>query len=253
MNRMKRLLPLFFVTGLFALRSEIAVAQTADEVIEKHLTAIGGREALGKLTSRTLTGSITLGTPAGDLVGTIEVFGKAPNKARTVVKVDLSAFGAGELTVDQRFDGTTGYVIDTMNGNRDITGNQLENLRNATFPTPLLKYKENGTKAEVLGKEKIGDREVNVVQLTPASGSPSKQFFDAQDSMLLKTTTVVNVPQLGQDVETVLEFSDYRVVDGVKIAHILKSSNPVQTFTVNVKTVEHNKEIDDKSFSKPEK
>jgi len=228
-----------------------AFAQTADEIIEKHLTAIGGRENLAKLTSRVMTGAITLATPAGDITGTVEVSAKAPNKARSLVKVDLSAFGAGELTFDQRFDGTVGYVIDTMNGNRDVTGTQLENMRNQLFPTPFLTYKETGTKAEILGREKVGDRDVNVVQLTPTTGSPSKQYFDVQDSMLLKIATTVNVPQLGQDVDQVVEFSDYRAVDGVKIPYTIKSTNPLQTFTITVKTVEHNKEIDDKSFSKP--
>ena len=37
---------------------------------------------------------------------------------RTVIKADLSAFGAGQLLIDQRFDGTTGYVIDSMQGDR---------------------------------------------------------------------------------------------------------------------------------------
>ena len=228
-----------------------ARAQTADEIIEKHLAAIGGREALTKLSSRAITGAMTLATPAGDVSGTVDVFAKAPNKSRTVVKMDLSAFGAGELTVDQRFDGAVGYVIDTMNGNRDITGPQLETMRQSTFPTPLLQYKETGSKAELLGKEKIGDRDVNVVKLTPPTGFPSKQYFDAQDSMLLKIATTVNVPQLGQDVEQTVEFSDYRVVDGVKIAYVLKASNPLQSYSITIKTVEHNKDIDDKSFAKP--
>jgi hypothetical protein len=40
----------------------VAWAQTADDIVEKHLTAIGGRAALSKLKSRTTTGTITLST-----------------------------------------------------------------------------------------------------------------------------------------------------------------------------------------------
>ena len=43
-----------------------AATQTADEVIEKHLAALGGREALGKLTSRKATGTMTVATPNGN-------------------------------------------------------------------------------------------------------------------------------------------------------------------------------------------
>ncbi len=243
---------LTLVATVFLLaRTDVARAQTADDVIEKHLAAIGGREALGKLTSRTMTGTIALSTPAGEVTGSIQVFNKAPNKARSVIKVDLSQFGVGELTVDQRFDGTVGYVLDSMNGNRDVAGSQLDNMRNNAFPTPLLTYKTSGAKAELLGKEKVGDREAFVVQLTPKTGSPSKQFFDAETYMLLKTLTTVNIPQVGQDVEQVGEFADYRAVDGVKVPHTVKSMNPIQSFTITVTSVEHNKPIDDASFVKP--
>jgi outer membrane lipoprotein-sorting protein len=230
-----------------------AYAQTADEVIEKHLAALGGREALTKITSRTMTGTIALSTPAGEVTGTIQVFGKRPNKARSLIKVDLSQFGVGELVVDQRFDGTVGYVLDSMNGNRDVAGNQLDNMRNAEFPTPFLAYKENGNKAELLGKEKLGDRDVIVVQLTPKTGSASKQYFDAATYMVLKTVTTVNVPQLGRDVEQTTEFDDYRAVDGVKLPHTIKSSNPVQSFTLTATSIEHNKELEDAMFAKPDK
>lgn len=63
--------------------------------------------------------------------------------------------------------------------------------------------------------------------------------------------TTVTIPQLGGDVEQTVEFSDYRVVDGVKIPYKFRATNPGQTFTVTVNKVEHNTEIDDKSFSKP--
>jgi outer membrane lipoprotein-sorting protein len=253
MPRMKQTTTLVALSMALAVSSRAAWAQTADEVIEKHLTALGGREALGKITSRTMTGTIALSTPAGEVTGTIQVFGKAPNKTRSLIKVDLSQFGIGELVVDQRFDGTAGYVLDSMNGNRDITGNQLDNMRNAVFPTPFLTYKEHGSKVELLGKEKVGDRDAYVLQVTPKSGSSSKQYFDAETYMLLKTLTTVNVPQLGRDVEQTGEFADYRAVDGVKLAHTVKSTNPVQAFTITMTAVEHNKEIDDASFAKPEK
>jgi outer membrane lipoprotein-sorting protein len=242
---------LTLVATLLLARTDVARAQTADEVIEKHLAAIGGREALAKITSRTMTGTIALSTPAGEVTGSIQVFNKAPNKARSLIKVDLTQFGVGELTVDQRFDGTVGYVLDSMQGNRDITGNQLDNMRNNAFPTPLLTYKTAGAKAELVGKQKVGDRDAFVIQLTPQAGSPTKQFFDAETYMLVKTLTTVNIPQLGQDVEQVGEFADYRAVDGVKVPHTVKSTNPVQSFTITVSSVEHNKPIDDALFVKP--
>ena len=51
----------------------VSAAQTADEVVEKHLTALGGRAALEKLTSRTITGTIVLTIDAGDLNRPLDV------------------------------------------------------------------------------------------------------------------------------------------------------------------------------------
>ena len=239
------------LTALLVLPGTIARAQTADDVVEKALTAMGGRAALGKLTARVSTGAITVGTPGGDVTGTIELYNKAPNKSRTLIKIDLSTFGLGQVTQDQRFDGTTGYAIDSLNGNRDITGDQLEVMRSAIFPTPLLNYKEAGAKVELLGTEKVGDRDASVLRFTPKAGPASRMFFDAANSMLLKSVTTVNVPQLGTDLEQTVEFSDYRDADGVKLAFRVRSVNQVQSLTVTMTKVENNTAIDESMFKKP--
>jgi hypothetical protein len=228
-----------------------SLAQTADEVIEKHVAAIGGRAVLSKITSRVTTGSIAITTPIGELKGDIEVSQKKPNKTRTLVKLDMSAVGGGQVVNDQRFDGTTGYLIDTFNGNREVTGEQLEAMKNGGFPTPMLTYKENGSTAVLNGREKVGEREAFAIQLTPKAGPAIRAFIDAESFMLVKTIISVNVPQLGGPIEQVVEFSDFRDVDGVKIPYVTKSTNPVQSITSVVKDVKQNVEIDDTTFSKP--
>ena len=122
----------------------LASAQTAEEVIEKSITALGGRPAHAKLKSRSTLGTIVFSTPAGEISGTVEVLNAAPNKLRTLIKADLSAVGAGQLVVDQRFDGSTGYVLDTMQGNRDITGNQLDNMQKQQLPASIPELQGHG-------------------------------------------------------------------------------------------------------------
>src|SRR5215470_17960165 len=178
---------LFNIVVLIALFSHLALAQTADEIVEKYLTAIGGRTALGKLQSRHMSGTITLSTPAGNIAGTVEVFNQVPNKSRTLMKIDLSVAGMGEATIDQRFNGESGIALDTLQGNRDITGNQLENLKNATFPTPFLNFKDRGATVELVRKEPVGDRDSYVILLKPKSGSVLQCFIDAESYLLLKT------------------------------------------------------------------
>jgi zinc protease len=229
----------------------LALAQTADEIVEKHLAASGGREALGKLTSRTATGSISLTTPVGELMGTIEVYSKRPNKQRTVIKLDLTALGGGPIVTDQRFDGTTGYIMDPVNGNRTVEGPQLDAMRSGSFPSPLLNYKELGASLALSGREPVGGKEAFVLRLTPKAGPTVRMFIDSTTFMLVRTVVTVNVPQLGGDIDQVVEFSDFRNVDGITVPFVTKSTNPVQSITATMTSVKHNVDIDDAAFAKP--
>ena len=228
-----------------------AWAQTADEVIERSLKAVGGRAAHEKLKSRLMTGTISISTPAGDISGTVEILNAAPNKARSLIKADLTSLGAGPLVLDQRFDGSTGYVLDTLQGNREITGNQLDNMRNASFPHPFLTYKELGIAVKLVGKEKVADREAFVMIFDPPTGSELRQFIDAETYMPIKVVLKVDVPQLGQEIEQTTELLDFKEVDGVKLPFRMRATSNVQNYTVVIDKVEHNVAVDEKLFSKP--
>jgi len=248
---MRNKMRILALVGLLLCWATVAAAQTIEEIVEKHLTAEGGREALSKLKSRTMAGTLTVGTPNGEVSGTIEIYSKEPNKARTLIKLDLSSFGAGEMTRDQRFNGKEGYVIDSMQGNQEITGKQLEDMKNSYFPNQYLNYKEVEAKLELSGKEKIGERDAYIVVFTPKSGSASKHYFDAETYLVTKIVTRPTIPELGGEIEQAIEFQDYREVDGIKVPHQLKVAGPAQTVTISIKKVEHNTTIDDALFSKP--
>ena len=249
MNRTKRLAGLVCVAVLWCAQGQ---AQTAAEIIDKNIAASGGRAALDKITTRVATGSVTLTLPVGELRGTIEAYNKKPNKSRNVVKLDLSAVGlAGEITAEQRFDGTVGFNNDAVNGYREITGDQLTAMKNSTFPSPLLDYQERGVSATVGGREAVNGKDALVIVLTPKSGTPTKVFVDAATFLAVKTTTSMSVPELGgQTVEQVTELADYRDVDGVKMPFSVTSTNPLQVIKITFTDVKHNVDLDDASFGK---
>lgn len=230
--------------------AQIAAAQTADEVIEKSIAAMGGRAAMEKIKTRVMSGTIALRTPAGEIPGTIEMTNAAPNKARTLIKADLSAFGAGPIEIDQRFDGTNGYILDSMQGDRPITGDQLANMRASSFPHPFLNYKTAGASVTLAGKEKVGDRDAFVLVFAPASGPAVRQYIDAGTYMPLKSSIKMTVPQVGE-IEQSSVASDFRDVDGVKVPFKVEVSSSVQGFTITIAKVAQNVPVDDKVFAKP--
>ncbi|HEX6164036.1 MAG TPA: hypothetical protein VFZ31_11755 [Vicinamibacterales bacterium] len=228
----------------------MASAQTADEIIEKSIAAMGGRAALEKIKTRQMTGELSIGTPAGDIAGTLEMYGAVPNKQRTVIKADLSAFGAGQLLIDQRFDGTTGYAVDTMQGNREITGTQLENMRAQGFPHPFLNYQANGMAVKLGAKEQILGKDMYVLTFEPTAGLPIKQYVDAATLLPARTIITADVPQMGR-MEQMIDPSDYRAIDGIQIAHKMVLTNAMQSLTMTIKKVENNVALDEKMFVRP--
>jgi len=224
--------------------------QTADQVVEKYLAALGGRAALGKITSRRSTGTISVATPNGEIAGSAEIALKAPNKSRSVMQLDLSAMGVPEkLVVQQVFNGTVGWALDSLNGDSEITGNRLDNLRNNVFPTPLLSYKTTGATVELLPAEKLNGQDAAVVRFTPKAGSAAKLYFDPQTNLLVRTVATIDNPQAGGPVEQTGDFSDYRAVDGVKVPFMVVNSSPMQTATIKLAKIEHNVALDDAMFN----
>ena len=238
------------IAALVLVWAPIASAQTADEVIEKSITAMGGRAAFAKVKTRVATGELSIGTPAGDIAGTVEMYGAPPNKQRTVIKADLSQFGAGQMVIDQRFDGTTAYAMDSMQGNREITGSQLENMKAQGFPHPFLNYKASGAAVKLGAKEQIKGRDMFVLTFEPPAGFPIKQYIDAETYLPARTIVTAEVPQMGK-VEQMVDPSDYRDVDGIKVAHKMTLTNAMQTISMTFSKIENNVAIDEKMFIKP--
>src|ERR1700719_7360 len=119
----------YVITSVMLVLSSTSLAQTApnraasastptlDQVLDKYVDALGGREAWKKLVSRQSTGTIEV--PAMKLSGTFQVTEKAPNRMLSVVVVAGANFREG-------FDGKTGWSDDPQNGGREQTGLGLE-------------------------------------------------------------------------------------------------------------------------------
>ena len=90
----------------------------AREVIDRHLEAIGGREAVLAHSSSHAIGTIEV--PAAGLKGTLEVFAAKPDKS--LMRATLT--GVGEI--QEGYNGTVGWSISAMTGPTLLQGKQLE-------------------------------------------------------------------------------------------------------------------------------
>jgi len=226
-------------------------ADTVQSVVDKHIAAMGGREALSKITSRKAVGTIALSTPVGDLTGPVELYSKAPTKSRAVISLDLTAIGGpGTLDIEQIFDGVAGWSIDPMQGDKEITGVQLENMKSAHFPSFFVEKDYAGQKLELLPRETVAGKSWIVMKVTRPSGSFVTIYFDPATYLIARSVSMTENPQTGGMMQQSGESQDYRTVDGVKVPFVIINSSELQTITMKLTKVEHNVAMDDAMFKK---
>lgn len=224
-----------------ATEAKPAALPTADQILDKYVQAIGGKSAIEKQTSRVSKGSFEI--PAVGASGTAEIFEKAPNKNAAII--NIPGFGV----VQEGFDGKTAWAQDPQSGLREKAGAELAAAKlDGEFYKPI-RFKQLYPKMVVKGKDKVGERDVFVVEATPVESSTETWYFDAQSGLLLRQDAERDSPMGKQAVQSFLD--DYKDVDGVKLPWSIRQVTPQFTITIKIEDVKSNVPIDDAKFKKP--
>jgi zinc protease len=218
-----------------------AALPTVEQIIEKSIQASGGKAAHEKLNSRWAKGQFE--APAAGVGGPFESYAKAPNKVKTIVKIE----GIGDF--EQGYDGSVGYANDPQNGLREMTGSELAATKREADFYASLKMKEQYPKMTLRGKDKVGDREAYVIDAVPTEGGPEVFYFDAQSGLLLRTDAERETPQGKMKIQVYME--DYREVDGVKMPFTIRQDSDALNFVIKFTEIKHNVPIDDAKLKKP--
>jgi hypothetical protein len=235
------LIGLVAIPGAARAQSSPQALPSVDQILDKYITALGGRAAIEKHTSRVSKG--TLEIPDAGLSGSVEVSEKAPGKSLTIIELP----GVG--LVREGSDGSVAWSEDPQTGLRDKAGNELADaLRGAAF-NPELRMKTLYKTLEVVGKETIGARAAYVVLATPEAGSATRMYFDAETGLLLRQAATRDTPQGAIDVDVFMD--EYRDFDGVKEAVTVRQVTPMFTLIIRLSEVKHNVALDDAIFKRP--
>jgi len=221
--------------------AKAAALPAADEILEKYVKALGGKEAIEKVSSRSAKGKFEI--EAANLAGDVESHHKAPNKYAYLFTIP-GVGGGGEV-----FDGATGWNSNPMTGLREVSGAELATLKREADLYQPLNLKKHYPKMEVKGKETVGKFETYVVIATPAEGGPEKLYFDSASGLLVRIDSERETPEGKMASEEY--YDDYKAVDGVKVAHSMKVVSSMYTVTVKLTEVKNNVEIDAAKFNKP--
>lgn len=212
----------------------------AEAILARHVRAVGGREAVLKLTSRAASGVLEQN---GQPEIRFELVAKAPDK----FYFRLSVPDSGDLV--QAYDGTTAWDAAPDAGVRVLSGSaRAHRIRNATFYRDL-KMQELYTSLRTVGADRIGALDVYVVEGAVKEGPPERLYFAAESGLLLRRDTRYEAD--GQTVEFSTYYEDYREVDGVQIPFALRRVGADDTFTLRFREIRHNLPVDEKIFAKP--
>lgn len=234
------------VVALTALTVSFAVkAQTADEIINKHIEAIGGKDKISAMKSLHIEADM-------------EVMGNQATSNTTVVygKGSLSEidFGGQKIvncvTVDKG-----GWTINPLAGQvtaEAMPEEQVNVGKSQLYPGgALFNYADKGNKVELAGQEDVNGVKAWKLKITTKEGGNIVQFIDPTTFYIVRTVTKMTTG--GQEIEQGINFSDYKKTDyGFVTPHTSSIELPQgMTLNVSVKKIEINKEIDPKIFDKP--
>jgi hypothetical protein len=238
------------VKSVFLAAATVAVAfgaqaQSADEIVTKHIAAIGGMEKLKGINSI-------------HLQSTAEVMGN--EMATTTIILNGKGFKTeGEVMGSKMVQVITdkgGWAINPMAGG-DAQALPEEAAKMAKdqldIAGPLVDYVAKGNKVELKGQEKVGAVNAHKLLVTNKEGVSATYFIDPATFYVLKVVRTANM--MGQDMDIAMSFSDYKKTDyGFVYPYTTETDMGGQfAITAKVKSLEINKAVDPKVFDMPAK
>lgn len=220
------------------LNSVIVMAQTADEIVTKHIEALGGKEKISQIKS--IYQESTMNVMGNEAPNITYILNGKGFKAETDV---------GGQKITQVYTDKGGWSINPMTGATEpqpIPDEQYKAAKGQIFTGgPLFNYAEKGSKVEYAGK----DGNSHKLKVT-SNGVESTYFVDGTTYYITKAISKGNMQ--GQDVEITTNFSDYKKTDfGFVMPYAMEVDFGGFQMSAVVKKVEINKEIDPKIFEMP--
>jgi photosynthetic reaction center cytochrome c subunit len=210
----------------------------ADSLLDKYLVAVGGADALKKITSRVAKGTVTA---FGDQHMPVEIFAKAPDQRVSVMKLK----DGDSVTA---YNGKVGWLampgrVHMLNA-QEAFGAKID--ADFAFAADV---KSLYAKWETLPGEKIDGHDTWLVVGHTEGQPPLKLYFDQKSDLLLRLVRYINSP-LGYN-PTQIDYADFRTNDGIKIPYRWTVARPGNRFTIQVDQLQQNVPVDDAKFVAP--
>ena len=163
---------------------------------------------------------------------------KAPNKYAMIMTMN------GNVMMQQAFNGERG-IMKTFQGENEIIGDDLENLKIDAIMNAELNYAVIGVVVTLEAVESINDKEAYKLKLVNPTGQTTHDYFDVESGLKIQTKQTSVTPQ--GEFTQIFDYSDYQEVNGIKFPFLVKISG-VQNMELKVSSVEINTDLSDDLF-----
>lgn len=222
--------------------TETAAVPTAApaEIIKNYIKAIGGEEAIKKITSLQQNGEMEM---QGQKL-TVTMKNMAPNLSSMEISM------GGQTAMKQVYNGKTGYAMQ-MGQKAELTGDDLAEKKDDKGYGSQVYYATDGTKIEAAGTAKVGTADAFKLNITSPSGKKKTEYYDTKSGLLLKdeSTTTKGGAEISQSVE----YSNYKKVGDVLFPFTLTQSvatpQGAQEFSVIIKDIKINPPLKTEDFN----
>lgn len=236
---MKPRFKLFVLSVLFGMSFQSIKAQNLDEIVSKHIEAVGGQANWAKL--KTMRTESTLKAQGTDIKFTIVQVDKK------CMRQDISVAGMVGYSI---MNTTEGWNYAPWQGHTKpeaLTADDVKNSQDELYiQDEFLTYKELNKKIEYFGKDDVDGTECHKIKMTNKDGKETTFYMDPSNYYVIKQTEKTKAN--GQEMENSTFFGDYKKLEeGIVFPMSITAGWGEMTIT----RLEINPKVDESIFTLP--
>lgn len=176
-------------------------AQTADEIIKKHIDAIGGKENWDKVKSTRQEGKVkTQG---------MEIMVTRTQIDKKAMRMDIALMGMNGYTIMTNTEGWAYMPFQGQTKAEPMTADDVKTSQDELYiKDDFITYTELDKKIEYIGKEDYDGTECLKLKITDKEGVETTYYLDPENYYVLKQSTKIKAN--GQERDAITTFSDYK-------------------------------------------
>jgi hypothetical protein len=203
---------------------------TAQTVLKNYIEAVGGETNINKIKDFTMKGTLKI---QGKIL-TMNRSYKFPGKFLSEIMMN------GQVIQKQVLNGEKGKSSG-MQGNKEITGEELEALKLDAELFPEVNYEKLGYKTELKGVEKVNGKNSYILNKISPSNVVSTDYFDVETGLLIRSRSAM-------DSQTT-DILEYATINNIQFPKKMKTISGPQTIEIFVDSMEVNTSVKDEIFN----